>query len=159
MDISKIKHRNANFCPARQPKQTKNMPQKSEPTQESAPPSLDTTDATAQNPVKKVGEASPDSQANPSTHPKVSSHPLYPPANNLNPDHHHPTQEQTPSEAFEEYYLRQVTADFADDIEKLRNASDFKESSVPVLVQALKQGAGNFSEEEKRRVMGKGGES
>ena len=46
-----------------------------------------------------------------------------------------------------------MTADFADDIEKLRNANDFKESSVPVLIQALKQGAAGFTEEEKKMVM------
>ena len=57
-------------------------------------------------------------------------------------------------EDFDAFYLRQVVAGFAEDIEKLRKASDFKESSVPVLIQALKQGAGNFSEREKARVIG-----
>ena len=56
-------------------------------------------------------------------------------------------------EDFENYYLRQITAEFADEIEKLRDAKDFKESSVPMLVQALKQGAVGFSEEEKGIVM------
>lgn len=46
-----------------------------------------------------------------------------------------------------------MTADFAEDLEKLRNANDFKESSVPVLIQALKQGAAGFTEGEKQRVM------
>jgi ribosome assembly protein 3 len=49
-----------------------------------------------------------------------------------------------------------VTAEFADDIDKIRNASDFTEKSVPVLIQALKQGAYSFSEEEKERIMGAG---
>lgn len=61
-----------------------------------------------------------------------------------------------PNETFESYYLRRVTAEFADDIDKVRNASDFTEKSVPVLIQALKQGAYNFSEEDKRTIMGAG---
>ena len=58
-----------------------------------------------------------------------------------------------PGQDFESYYLQRVTAEFADDIDKVRNAGDFKSSSIPVLVRALKQGAAGFSEEEKRRVM------
>ncbi|KAL9102276.1 MAG: hypothetical protein Q9163_002545 [Psora crenata] len=56
-----------------------------------------------------------------------------------------------PQEDFEQFYLRQITAEFADDLEKLRKASDFKEESVPMLIQALKQGVDSFSEEEKKR--------
>ncbi|KAL9133578.1 MAG: hypothetical protein Q9175_005237, partial [Cornicularia normoerica] len=58
-----------------------------------------------------------------------------------------------PKEDFESYYIKQVTAQFADDIDKLRNAPDFSEQSVPVLIQALKQGSKGFSEEEKQKVM------
>lgn len=66
-----------------------------------------------------------------------------------------PFKKQPPSkESFESYYLKQVTAEFADDIDKIRNASDFNERSVPVLIQALKQSASNFTEEERERVMG-----
>ncbi|KAK4696097.1 ribosome assembly protein 3, partial [Lecanoromycetidae sp. Uapishka_2] len=67
-----------------------------------------------------------------------------------------PKSESTPApnESFESYYLRRVTAEFADDIDKIRNASDFTEKSVPVLIQTLKQGAYSFSEEEKERIMG-----
>jgi len=49
-----------------------------------------------------------------------------------------------------------VTAEFADDIDKIRDASDFTEKSVPVLIQALKQGAYSFSDQEKARIMGAG---
>lgn len=49
--------------------------------------------------------------------------------------------------------MKRVTAEFADDIDKLRNAPDFSEKSVPVLIQALRQGVNGFSEEEKEKVM------
>ena len=58
-----------------------------------------------------------------------------------------------PKEDFESYYMKQVTAEFADDIDKLRNAPDFSEQSVPVLINALRQGANAFSEEEKETIM------
>ena len=57
---------------------------------------------------------------------------------------------------FESFYLQQVTAEFADDLDKLRNASDFTDKSMPVLVEALKDTARTYSEEEKREVMGRG---
>ena len=50
--------------------------------------------------------------------------------------------------------MKGITTEFADDIDKIRNASDFNDQSVPILVEVLKQCAGNFSEEEKQRVMG-----
>ena len=55
---------------------------------------------------------------------------------------------------FDAWYLRLVTDEFASDLDKLRKAPDFKESSVPILIRALKQGAELFSEEEKKIVMG-----
>lgn len=55
---------------------------------------------------------------------------------------------------FESYYLKQVTYEFGNDIEKLRQAPDFKDSFVPVLIKALKQGADVFSESDKRLVLG-----
>ncbi|MCJ1452795.1 hypothetical protein MMC28_003139 [Mycoblastus sanguinarius] len=63
------------------------------------------------------------------------------------------TSAPAPPEDFSSYYLKRLTVEFADDIDKIRNASDFKEGSVPVLIQALKQGAQGFSEEERARVM------
>ena len=65
------------------------------------------------------------------------------------------SQQQTPAkESFESYYLKQITAEFADDIDKIRNAPDFSEKSVPVLIQALKQTGAGFTEEEKQIIMG-----
>ena len=56
-------------------------------------------------------------------------------------------------EDFEALYLQQVTREFADDIDKLRKAGDFTDSSVPILVDALKQGALLFDEEERKKLM------
>lgn len=61
-----------------------------------------------------------------------------------------------PKEDFEAYYLKQITAEFADDIDELRNAPDFSAQSVPILIQALKQGAKGYNDEEKAKVMGGG---
>lgn len=57
---------------------------------------------------------------------------------------------------FDAFYLRQVTAEFGNDLEKLRQAPDFKDAFVPVLVKALRQGASLFSESEKKLVLGMG---
>ncbi|MCJ1399301.1 hypothetical protein MMC11_002503 [Xylographa trunciseda] len=54
---------------------------------------------------------------------------------------------------FESFYLQAVTREFADDIDKVRNASDFKDSSLPILIEALRQGVGIYGEEERERVM------
>ncbi|KAL8743798.1 MAG: hypothetical protein Q9184_008074 [Pyrenodesmia sp. 2 TL-2023] len=55
---------------------------------------------------------------------------------------------------FESFYLKQLTAEFADDLDKLRTAGDFNERSVPILIDALKATAGVYSEEEKAKAMG-----
>lgn len=54
---------------------------------------------------------------------------------------------------FDAWYLRAVTEQFGGDLEKLRQAPDFKDSSVPILIDFLSQGASLFSEEEKKSVM------
>ena len=70
------------------------------------------------------------------------------------PNYSRPKKQETPpKESFESWYLKQVTAEFADDIDKIRNAPDFTEKSVPVLVQALKQGGARFSEQERERIL------
>ena len=40
-----------------------------------------------------------------------------------------------------------------DDLDKIRSTGDFKESSLPILVSALRQGEVLFSDEEKRNIM------
>lgn len=57
-------------------------------------------------------------------------------------------------EDFTAIYLRKIAAELADDLDKVREAQDFKASSVPMLIHALKQGEKLFSAEEKRRVIG-----
>jgi hypothetical protein len=43
-----------------------------------------------------------------------------------------------------------------DDLNKIRSSGDFKPSSLPVIIAALKQGEMIFSEDEKRQVVGTG---
>lgn len=64
-------------------------------------------------------------------------------------------QEQRPKnseQAFEEFYLKQATKEFANDIDKLRSAPDFNERHIPVLIRALRQGTASFGKEERMRV-------
>ena len=53
---------------------------------------------------------------------------------------------------FEDFYLRQATREFANDLDKLRSAGDFNAKSVPLLISALKQGTGCFSVDERKKV-------
>ena len=62
-----------------------------------------------------------------------------------------------PTEDFSAIYLRKIAAELGDDIDKVREAQDFKANSVPMLIHALKQGESMFSAEEKRRVIGAAG--
>lgn len=57
-------------------------------------------------------------------------------------------------EDFGAVYLRKVAAEFADDLDRVREAQDFKASSVPMLIHALKQGESLYTAEERRRVVG-----
>ncbi len=54
---------------------------------------------------------------------------------------------------FTNFYLQRATVEFAEDLDKIRNADDFKDEALPVLIQALRQGTGLFSAEEQRRVV------
>jgi ribosome assembly protein 3 len=65
-------------------------------------------------------------------------------------------QSQT-QEDFGAIYLRRIAAELADDLDKVREAPDFKANSVPMLVHALRQGESMFSVEERRRVVGAAG--
>jgi len=57
-------------------------------------------------------------------------------------------------EDFETYYMKQLTAEFGDDLNSLRQAQDFTDKSLPMLVKMLKSGTRGFSEEEMRIVVG-----
>ena len=60
---------------------------------------------------------------------------------------------QDDEEAFSQFYLRQVTAALADDLDKVRASSDFNDDKVGMLIRALRQGEEIFSPEEKRRIV------
>ncbi|KAK5113481.1 hypothetical protein LTR62_003350 [Meristemomyces frigidus] len=57
-----------------------------------------------------------------------------------------------PEKAFSDFYLRQATKEFANDLDKLRSASDFGAKSVGLLVGALGQGGACFGKGERERV-------
>jgi hypothetical protein len=61
---------------------------------------------------------------------------------------------QRDAEDFSAIYLRKITAELADDLDKVREANDFTIRSVPMLVHALRQGVSCFSAEERARVVG-----
>ena len=65
-----------------------------------------------------------------------------------------PKSSKQTQDDFGTLYLRKIAAEFADDLDKVREAQDFKASSVPMLIHALKQGESLFTPEEKRRVVG-----
>jgi ribosome assembly protein 3 len=54
---------------------------------------------------------------------------------------------------FGQLYLRMLTSELSSDLDAVRRAQDFRDdSSLPLLVRALRQGEGCFGGEEKRRV-------
>jgi ribosome assembly protein 3 len=57
--------------------------------------------------------------------------------------------------AFSQHYMQRVTTEFAEDLDKIRVADDFKGAeSVEVLIRALRQGVDGWSMENMRRVVG-----
>ncbi|KAK4159627.1 ribosome-assembly protein 3-domain-containing protein [Cladorrhinum sp. PSN259] len=55
---------------------------------------------------------------------------------------------------FTSYYLQRATQEFAEDLDKVRGAEDFKaDSGIQMLIAALQQGTEMFSVEEMRRVV------
>ncbi|KAL5415976.1 hypothetical protein PMIN03_002377 [Paraphaeosphaeria minitans] len=56
-------------------------------------------------------------------------------------------------EEFSAIYLKKITTELADDLVKVRDAQDFKDSSLKMLIHALKQGSSIYSAEEKRRTV------
>lgn len=61
---------------------------------------------------------------------------------------------QQAQDDFGALYLRKIAAEFADDLDKVREAPDFKASSVPMLIHALKQGESLYSVDERKRIVG-----
>jgi ribosome assembly protein 3 len=60
------------------------------------------------------------------------------------------------SAEFASFYLQQATREFAEDLDKVRTADDFKPDSVALLVQALQQGTALFQTSDQERVASKG---
>lgn len=54
---------------------------------------------------------------------------------------------------FESFYLQQATKEFAEDLDKIRGADDFKNDAVPMLVHALRQGTTTFAPAEQARIV------
>lgn len=54
---------------------------------------------------------------------------------------------------FTSYYLQRATNEFAEDLDKVRNADDFKNNAILLLVNALQQGTATFSPADQRRVV------
>jgi ribosome assembly protein 3 len=49
--------------------------------------------------------------------------------------------------------MQRATQEFAEDLDKVRGADDFRNDSLGILVGALRQGTEGFSAEERRRVV------
>ncbi|KAK2022752.1 hypothetical protein LX32DRAFT_496223, partial [Colletotrichum zoysiae] len=57
------------------------------------------------------------------------------------------------SQEFTAFYLQRTTQEFAEDLDKVREADDFKADSVPFLVHALQQGTALYSTLDQERVV------
>ncbi|KAI0474263.1 ribosome-assembly protein 3-domain-containing protein [Xylaria cf. heliscus] len=55
---------------------------------------------------------------------------------------------------FTSYYLQQSTKEFAEDLDKIRGAGDFKADALPMLINSLQQGTSMFSAADQRRIVG-----
>lgn len=55
--------------------------------------------------------------------------------------------------AFTKFYLQRATAEFSEDLDRLRGTDDFKDDALPILIHALQQGTSLFSVEEQRRIV------
>lgn len=93
--------------------------------------------------------ASPNTRAS-ANDPQPLGHPS---SNEANEEINKPPQTSPPPD-FSSLWLAEVTKEFADDIEKLRHAPDFKgQQCVEMLVEALRQGENLYTDEEKRVMM------
>ncbi|RGP71830.1 ribosome assembly 3 [Fusarium longipes] len=62
-----------------------------------------------------------------------------------------PANQSSPE--FTSYYLQRATQELSEDLDKVRNAEDFKADSIPFLVHALQQGACLFTSSDQKRVV------
>jgi ribosome assembly protein 3 len=142
---ARVANREQDEAPAPAPKAVKSR----KTTRTSSPSSSSSTSSAPSSPARDVRMKD---AASPSPSPSSSSSS---PAPTSAPKP--PTDAAKEQKAFADIYLRKVAAELADDLDKVREAQDFKASSVPMLVHALRQGESLFSGEEKRRVVGSAG--
>lgn len=57
------------------------------------------------------------------------------------------------SAEFTSFYLQQATKEFDEDLDKVRNADDFKGDALPMLIKALQQGTALFPSADQRRIV------
>ncbi|KAI8627508.1 ribosome-assembly protein 3-domain-containing protein, partial [Xylariaceae sp. FL1651] len=57
---------------------------------------------------------------------------------------------------FTAYYLQQSTKEFAEDLDKIRSADDFKGDALPMLIKSLQQGTSMFSAADQKRIVDAG---
>ncbi|ORY60712.1 ribosome-assembly protein 3-domain-containing protein, partial [Pseudomassariella vexata] len=60
---------------------------------------------------------------------------------------------ETASADFTSFYLQQATKEFAEDLDKVRNADDFKGDALPMLIKGLQQGTALFSKADQQRIL------
>ncbi|KAI9703970.1 MAG: hypothetical protein M1820_005752 [Bogoriella megaspora] len=63
-----------------------------------------------------------------------------------------PLTDAAAEEAFQNFYLQKATEEFAEDLDAVRSAGDFSDRSLPILINALKQGTSTFSRNERMRI-------
>lgn len=64
-----------------------------------------------------------------------------------------PMSDKEISAAFTSFYLQRATKEFAEDLDKIRNADDFRSEAIPTLISALSQGTAMFSPADQRRIV------
>lgn len=64
-----------------------------------------------------------------------------------------PGKDQEMAPDFTSYYLQQSTKEFAEDLDKIRSADDFKGDALPLLIKSLQQGTSMFSAADQKRVV------
>ncbi|KAI2602683.1 ribosome-assembly protein 3-domain-containing protein [Hypoxylon sp. NC1633] len=57
------------------------------------------------------------------------------------------------SQDFTTYYLQRSTLEFAEDLDRIRSADDFKGDAVAMLVKSLQQGTSLFSAVDQKRIL------
>ncbi|TRX95893.1 hypothetical protein FHL15_003035 [Xylaria flabelliformis] len=60
---------------------------------------------------------------------------------------------KTTAADFTSYYLQQSTKEFAEDLDKIRSADDFKADALPMLIKSLQQGTSMFSAADQQRIV------